>query len=324
MSVTTQEQQMNEDHLSLREELEAYFKNVLNYCFKNISSPGFAPENIVIAVSYLAILFIFVLDVISDPAISFHLLYIFPLTFIALHSSRTSLVTAAVALSICLQMCELLCFRDWTLRAPVYLFLLIAFSSIICVLVARYSRAHTLEVKHLSTIDPLTHLYNRRGLDKAMEMEAVRQRRYGDCGGHFSLAVIDLDGFKGLNDTMGHKAGDKALLLLSSILRSQIRQTDTIARLGGDEFVVLMPNTQATDCYALCHLLCQTIRLRLTEEFSYPLSASVGFTTSENSTKISLDMLSVADKALYRAKALGKACVVKGYLEELTEKEFVA
>lgn len=320
MPATMQEQQLEDNHQNLIEERGAHLKYVINSCLKNIASPGSLSENSVIAASYLAILFIFVLDVISDPVISFHLLYIFPLTFIALHSSQNSLVTAAVALSISLQLCELLCFRDWTLKSPVYLFLLIAFSSIICTLVARYSRAYTLEVKHLSTIDPLTHLCNRRGLAKAMEIEAVRQRRYSDLGGHFSLALLDLDGFKGLNDSMGHKAGDKALILLADILRNQIRQTDTIARLGGDEFVVLMPNTRAADCQTLCHLLCQTIRLRLTEEFSYPLSASMGFTTCENSTEISIDMLSVADKGLYRAKALGKGCVVR----EFAENEFVA
>lgn len=306
MSVTTQEQQ--EDHLHLKEEQITYFKHTLNFCFKNIAAPGLVPENVVIFSSYLAISLLFVSDVISDPTISFHLLYIFPLTFIALHSSRISLVTGAVALSISLQMCELLFFQDLAPGAPAYLFLLIAFSNIICTVVARYSRAHTLEVKHLSTVDPLTHLCNRRGLDKAMETEAVRQHRYG---GHLSLAVLDLDGFKGLNDTMGHKAGDKALVLLADILRNQIRQTDTIARLGGDEFVVLMPNTQASDCHALCHLLCQTIRTRLTGALSYPISASIGFTTVENPTEMPIDMLSVADKALYRAKSAGKGCVVR-------------
>jgi|GEM_PF-5276144 len=325
MSVNTQKQQLKEGHRNLKEDLVTHCKYALNSCFKNIASPGFVPENIAIFGSYLTISLLFVFDVITDPTISFHLLYIFPLTFIALHSSRTSLVAGAVILSISLQIGELHFFQDSALRIPVYLFLFIAFSNIICTLVARYSRAHALEVKHLSTLDPLTHLCNRRGLDKAMETEAVQQRRYGDCGGHLSLAVLDLDGFKGLNDSMGHKTGDKALILLADILRNQIRQTDTIARLGGDEFVVLMPNTQASDCHALCHLLCHTIRTRITESFSYPLSASIGFTTVEHPAEASIDILSVADKALYRAKASGKGCVVRGYVEvEAQERQRLA
>jgi len=319
MSLSAQEPPVIEDRRNLKEKLGVHFKNVLNYCFKSIASPGLVPESLAFFGSYLAIALIFVLDILTDPTISFHLLYVFPLTFIALHSSRTGLVAAAVALSISLQGCELFFFRDRALGIPICLLSFIVISNIICALIARYSRAHTLEVKHLSTIDPLTQLCNRRGLDKAIESEVMRQRRYSD--GCFSLALLDLDGFKGLNDTMGHKAGDQALIVLADILRSQTRQTDTIARLGGDEFVVLMPNTHASDCHTLCDLLCQTIRTRLTEVISYPLSASIGFTTNENSPGMSADILSTADKALYRAKALGKGCVARGYADELTEKE---
>jgi diguanylate cyclase (GGDEF)-like protein len=318
MSVTTQEHQLNEDHRDLKLVRAMQFKCVLNRCFKNIVSPGFVPENIAILSSYLAISLIFLLDVITDPAISFHILYVFSITFIALHGSRTSWIVGAVALSILFQCVSPFFIQRHALEFLVCLFSLIAFSNIICALVARQTRAHILEVKRLSTIDPLTNLCNRRGLDKAMENEAVRQRRND---GHFSLVALDLDGFKGLNDSMGHKAGDKALTLFADILRNQIRQTDTIARVGGDEFVVLMPNTEASDCHVLCHLLCHTIRTRLTEAFSYPLSASIGFATSENANGISVDMLSVVDRALYRAKALGKGCVVRGYAEEFIEGE---
>jgi diguanylate cyclase (GGDEF)-like protein len=313
MSVTMQEQLLKEGNRILKKERAILFKFSLNGYFKNIASPGYVPENIAIFGSYLAISLLFVLDVISDTATSFHLLYIFPLTLIALHSSRSSLVAGTVAFAISLQVCELLFFQDRVLGIPVSLFLIIAFSNIVCALVVRYVRVHTLEVKHLSTTDPLTHLFNRRGFDKAMETEIVRQRRYD---GLFSLAMIDLDGFKSLNDTMGHQAGDKALTIVADILCNQMRKTDTTARLGGDEFVILMPNTQASDCHALCHVLCHTICTRLTEAFSYPLSASIGFTTIENSTEASTDILSVADKALRQAKALGKNCVVREYAEE--------
>lgn len=309
MSVTTQEQQVREEHRNLIGKQMARVKRIIHCSFKNIASPGAVPDNTAVIGSYLAIALIFVLDVVTHPAISFHILYVFPLSFIALHSSRTSLAIGAVALSISLALIQLFFFQTQFSGIPVCLFLLIAFSNIICTLGTRYCRAHMLEAKRQSTIDPLTQLCNRRGLDKAMEAESKRQRRYGD---HFSVVIIDLDGFKGLNDSKGHKAGDDALILVADILRNQLRQTDVIARLGGDEFVVLMPNTGATDCQTLCQLLCQTIRARLTQACSYPLSASMGFTTVENSAQASSDILSIADEALYRAKALGKSCVVRG------------
>lgn len=118
---------------------------------------------------------------------------------------------------------------------------------------------------------------------------------------------------------MGHKAGDKALILLADILRKHTRQTDVVARLGGDEFVILMPNTKATDCDALFHSLCHIIGTKMTEIISYPITASIGFTTIEHWTEVSGDILSVADKALYRAKASGKGCVVRGYAVPVDE-----
>jgi diguanylate cyclase (GGDEF)-like protein len=300
-------------------------KTLLSSCLTRIASPGFIPENIAIIGSYLAISFIFLLDLMTSPEISFHLLYIFPLAFIALHSSQTNLVIGAVALALSLQFIGLFFFHKQALETLICLFLLILFSNIICVLITRYSRANTLEAKHLSTTDPLTQLYNRRVFQHALDAEVVRQRRYGD---HFSLALIDLDGFKGLNDSMGHKAGDAALVLLSSILHTQTRQTDTIARLGGDEFVILMPNTKAMDSDTLCHSLCLTISTKMTEKISYPITASIGVVTIEHWTEVSGDILSIADRALYKAKASGKGCVVREYAvpretADILEKEML-
>jgi len=285
-------------------------KIILSSSFKHIASPGFIPENIAVIASYLVIPILFFLDVGTNAAISFHIFYIFSLVFIALHSSRTSLVTGAVALSIFLQGLELLFFKNQTLSVQIYPLLIIAFSNSACAILARYSRTNTLETTLLSTIDPLTQLFNRRVLENSIMAEVARQRRYG---GTFSVALIDLDGFKGLNDTRGHQAGDEALVLLADILRNQTRQSDMIFRLGGDEFVILMPNTEAVDCDALCHLLCHTIGTKMTEIISHSITASVGFTTVENSRELGADILSITDSAMYKAKSIGKGRVIRGY-----------
>jgi diguanylate cyclase (GGDEF)-like protein len=179
-----------------------------------------------------------------------------------------------------------------------------------------------LEVKRLSTIDPLTQLYNRRGLEKAIQAKVAQKRRHDS---YFSVAMLDLDGFKGLNDSMGHGVGDKALTLFAAIAHSHFRQTDLIFRMGGDEFLILMPNTKASDCEVLCNALCHAACTKLTEALSYPMSTSIGFTTAEHVIDISAEefnaILSIADDALYRAKELGKGGVVRGYAEELTEKK---
>lgn len=277
--------------------------------FKSIASPGFVPENVAIMGSYLALITLFPFDLITGPHISFHALYIFPLTVIALHCSKTSLVVAATILSIVLQWISLFIFDNHTLGTSLYLIAMIALSNGGLTLVARCARTNTLEAERLSATDPLTKLYNRRTLEIAIDNEIIRQRRYG---GYFSLALIDLDGFKALNDSMGHQAGDMALTLLGEILRAHTRQSDTVARIGGDEFVILMPNTQATDCDTLCQLLCQKIRHSM-DEISFAITASIGYTTIERSSEISNDVLTIADRAMYEAKSNGKGRVVRGY-----------
>lgn len=246
---------------------------------------------------------------------SFHALYLFPLTLIALHSSKNDLVVTAVALSITVQLIVMPASNNH----PTCSIFIIAASNSVFALMARYLRTHMLEAKHLSTIDPLTQLFNRRALDQALHAEVRRQRRYG---GHFSAALIDLDGFKQLNDSMGHKAGDQALTLMGQILREQTRQSDTIARLGGDEFVIIMPNTQAADCEKICHALCHQVDVRMKEVICFPITASIGYTTvdavfdySANvSSDISNDVLTIADRAMYQAKSAGKGRVVRGYI----------
>lgn len=275
---------------------------------KRIASPGFVPDNLAIFISYLTILVIFPLDVITGSQVSLHVIYVFPLTLIALHCSKTRLVTGAVILSIIVQFLTLLTFHKDSLGVKIFLFWMICLSDIIIVLIARYARFNILEAKRLSTTDPLTRLNNRRALEIAISAETTRQRRYG---GVFSLVLIDLDGFKEVNDTKGHREGDNALILLANILRINTRNSDLVFRIGGDEFVILMPNTEVADCNKLCDNLCATIAHEMLRS-SFKITASIGYTTVENPPHISVDILTIADKAMYAAKTSGKSRVVRG------------
>lgn len=98
--------------------------------------------------------------------------------------------------------------------------------------------AHLLdELKHTLRTDDLTGVYNRRYFEELLEKEIRRAQRYGN---RFSLVLIDLDNFKPINDTFGHKKGDKVLKHFANILKCNLRDTDIVARLGGDEFVILL------------------------------------------------------------------------------------
>lgn len=280
----------------------------LSHYIKRFASPGFIPDRLAIFISYLTILAIFPLDVLTGSEVSLHVIYIFPLILIALHCSSVHFVMGALVLSIVVQLIALITFTTESLLIKAFLFCMVLLSDIALVLISRYARFNILEAERLSTTDPLTQLSNRRALEMAIKTESTRQRRYG---GVFSLVLIDLDGFKTVNDTLGHCSGDQALVLMAKILRYNTRTSDMVFRIGGDEFVVLMPNTEGADCKNLCDGFCQTIAEDMAKA-GFAITASIGYTTVERPLQVILDILTIADKAMYEAKSAGKSRVVKG------------
>jgi diguanylate cyclase (GGDEF)-like protein len=104
------------------------------------------------------------------------------------------------------------------------------------------------KAQHESETDSLTNVASRRLLEQMLDTEYARAVRYNH---HFSMAVIDLDDFKEINDKKGHVAGDRVLQLLAKYMRQNVRSTDILARYGGDEFVLLMPETKLADAAAM-------------------------------------------------------------------------
>jgi diguanylate cyclase (GGDEF)-like protein len=108
------------------------------------------------------------------------------------------------------------------------------------------------EVRFLAEHDPLTRLYNRHAFAVRLEMEMTRAIRYGRP---FTLVVLDVDGFKLVNDRQGHLAGDAALEQLGLVLRAGLRAADTAYRIGGDEFALILPETSADEARAVLEQL---------------------------------------------------------------------
>jgi len=164
------------------------------------------------------------------------------------------------------------------------------------------------EAQQAAASDALTGVLNRRGFAEAFEREQARSRRKG---GALALALIDLDDFKRLNDTLGHHTGDQALIHLVRVLRAALRPSDVLARFGGEEFVVLLPETSADDARAVvARLQRQLAAAPLSEEDGgVSLAFSAGVVVADAGE--SLDALIVrADAATYTAKRSGKNCVV--------------
>ena len=156
--------------------------------------------------------------------------------------------------------------------------------------------------------DFLTGALNRRGMDEAIEREFERADRHGTA---LSLAMIDIDHFKKINDTMGHSTGDVALAHLAKVVKSILRSTDVLARYGGEEFVILLPGSKQDDAVNVI----AGVQRDLTKNFFMHNSERVLITfsagVSERMTGESVDaVLPRADAALYLAKQTGRNRVV--------------
>ena len=151
--------------------------------------------------------------------------------------------------------------------------------------------------------DFLTGLFNRRHFEQELARETERVARYGDPG---AVMVIDIDNFKDVNDTFGHKAGDDVLKGVGALLRQRLRQTDIVARVGGDEFAVLLPQTAADHAQVVADEMVKALgrQVAMLADRSIRVTASVGVALFDGLTDI--EVLAYADLAMYEAKETGR------------------
>ena len=161
------------------------------------------------------------------------------------------------------------------------------------------------QTRHMSLTDSLTGLYNRRHFTDCLEREFLRAKRYKS---DLSLAVIDIDFFKKINDTCGHSAGDYILKEIAYLILENFRKTDMVFRYGGEEFVVIMTET------ALERAIIPLERLRKSIE-EYPfyydgknlkITISIGVSEVTEEAVDAQKLFENADKALYKAKENGR------------------
>jgi diguanylate cyclase (GGDEF)-like protein/PAS domain S-box-containing protein len=164
-------------------------------------------------------------------------------------------------------------------------------------------------LRELATIDELTGLLNRRAGYAVFEQQlqlAIRQRTV------LTIALLDLDTFKNINDQFGHQVGDRALRLASDTFRSRLRASDTLMRWGGEEFLLLMPDTSLAAGLSVCEELRQQLENASLKASGrrIPLTVSAGLAACPEHGKSIKNLVQNADKALYRAKSLGRNRII--------------
>ncbi len=165
-------------------------------------------------------------------------------------------------------------------------------------------------VEKMAATDPLTGLYNRRHFSRVLEQLFAESDR---ADNDLSCVMIDLDGYKGLNDTHGHLVGDQLLTLAGKVIQANMRKMDVAARYGGDEFVLLLPHASAEEAAGVVR--------RISDEYRHGsglvlgrtrgVTMSMGIASRRGSRPAGGDpLVAQADAALYRAKAAWRNCVV--------------
>lgn len=156
------------------------------------------------------------------------------------------------------------------------------------------------KIAEITSIDPLTKLFNRQYLFLKLKEELNRYKRYETT---FSILMVDIDDFKSINDSFGHQKGDEILSKFGNILEESKRELDICARYGGEEFIIILPHTDMKESYKIA----ERLRLIIIEKFENDnLTVSMGVSNCPDSAKTIKSLIKEADNSLYKSKSMGK------------------
>jgi diguanylate cyclase (GGDEF)-like protein len=268
--------------------------------FAGLSAPG------TVLLAFGAMLLVAIGDVLTGPDASFVLLYALPVAFATWYASRTGGVLLSFSGAVVSHLADLST-RTAALPPPVigwnlvvHLLTFLALARLLGLLRDRLSDA-----QRLARTDALTQLSNRRALFEAATLELERARRHARP---LTIAYVDCDDFKDVNDRLGHAEGDALLVVAARTLRGATRAVDAVARLGGDEFGLLLPETDGPTAAALL------ARLRLTlldamGRHGWSVGFSTGAVTFLHAPGSVDEMMARADELMYEAKRTAKGSV---------------
>jgi len=170
------------------------------------------------------------------------------------------------------------------------------------VLASSYLKNALNMTRRLAATDPLTGLYNSREFYRLAAIEMLRVQRNNQA---VTIAFLDLDNFKEINDRYGHQVGDELIQLVAQTIAGSLRRTDLLARVGGDEFAILLPDTNAHSARQVARKIQQALAV-IMQEHGYPVTFSLGALAFGFPPSDFHNALRQADLLMYQAKARGK------------------
>jgi diguanylate cyclase (GGDEF)-like protein len=242
------------------------------------------------------------LDTASPPGFEASIFYLIPVSFFAWFLGRrpglaASLICAGLALGIHRTVLSPYPSGLPYWNALAWLAAYVFFVYIIAEIRNLYAREQS-----WSHLDPLTRIPNRRWFFERLEIEKSRATRYDHP---LTVAYIDLDHFKEVNDRFGHSTGDKLLGVAAQVMKDSVRREDAVARLGGDEFAVLFPNTEIVSASAAVTKLLSALNAAM-EQHKWTVTFSIGHVTFQHPPESVGEMIIAADRAMYDVKKAGR------------------
>lgn len=273
----------------------AKIENVITRYFAFLDSLGCTINTII---GVVCCIILAVIDLLTPAEYVFSFLYLLPIAFTTWFSGKKagfiiSLVCATLLSRIYLHLGPLA--AAWNIASVFGIFTVVA--------LAFYRIKQLLEIeKSLSRFDSLTGALNLRAFTEFVEYEIkLLQREFSP----FSLAYIDVDNFKSVNDTHGHGVGDDLLKSVVMCIKQYLRGTDVIARVGGDEFVIFFPSTDQNKAKIAIKKIYESIA-QLSEKNKCLITVSMGIVTSMSRACKFEELLSEADRLMYEVKKDGK------------------
>lgn len=275
---------------------------------KHIANPGKETALGLSILSFLMVPFIGVIDYLTGPTITFALIYLIPVSTLAWLSDRRATIVLASSLTAMTWIAVDYFSERFSLSIIAYSWNFFSRFTILFIVTTTLSalKQSLLEARHLSRRDPLTNALNKRGFMELAEREIYRSTRSGHA---LTIAFLDVDNFKTINDTFGHSAGDRLLTAIVESLRLHTRKSDLIGRVGGDEFVILLPDT-GQDAARVIIAKSRGLLMEEMDKLNFPVTFSLGVLTCIQPPESVDAMIGMADKLMYKVKTSSKNDII--------------